>query len=290
MVHDLNASTMTAPSSRCATLPTSALPRRAGAPRTRVGACPRSHWPRPAAPGIQVLEIALPDSGQGIRGWWNEHGHPGVTTGQPASTSCSSTVRLRRRRPTEHSIALSLDLKKASRAIRQTGRGTAGAAALLRQEMTAFETPACRGPHPRGLAGHGGIGRTHPDDVRPPYAAAGRARPRGQAWTAPARSPSTSTGTTCAMTPASPRCCGSASGRGSTRPRPSCTRWSSRPASARRSRSPRRRSRPRQAMRDIRKAKVEYADRGGAEGPDRRHRRPVRRAGTQSTSSTGSGR
>ena len=35
---------------------------------------------------------------------------------------------------------MSLDLKKASRAIRQSGRGTAAAAAVLRQEMTSLET------------------------------------------------------------------------------------------------------------------------------------------------------
>ena len=89
---------------------------------------------------LQVLEIALPDSGQGIRGWWNEHGHPGgddwvareyelLLDGAAPSASTHRTL-----------IALSLDLKKASRAIRQSGRGTAAAAAVLRQEMTSLET------------------------------------------------------------------------------------------------------------------------------------------------------
>src|SRR6478735_6594718 len=89
---------------------------------------------------LQVLEIALPDSGQGIRGWWNEHGHPGgdewvareyelLLDGAAPSASTHRTL-----------IALSLDLKKASREIRQSGRGTAAGAAVLRQEMTSLET------------------------------------------------------------------------------------------------------------------------------------------------------
>ncbi len=89
---------------------------------------------------LQVLEIALPDSGQGIRGWWRQHGHHGdddwtareyetLLDGAAPSASTHRTL-----------IAVSLDLKKASRAIRQSGRGLVGAAAVLRQEMTSLET------------------------------------------------------------------------------------------------------------------------------------------------------
>ena len=89
---------------------------------------------------LQVLEISLPDSGQGIRGWWQEHGQHGEvewagreyeTLLEGAAPSASTHRTL---------IAISLDLKKASRTIRQSGRGLTGAAAVLRQEMTSLET------------------------------------------------------------------------------------------------------------------------------------------------------
>ena len=108
----------------------------------------------------------------------------------------------------------------------------------------------------------------------PGYDADRRATRRS--WSAPARSPWTSTGTTSGTTRVTPRCCGSASGRGSPRRRPSCTRWSSRPASARRSRSPLQPVPADAGHARHPQGQGRVRHRGGAEGPDRRHRRPVR--------------
>ncbi len=88
---------------------------------------------------VQVLEIALPDSGHGITGWWQEHGQRADDTWavgeyEELLSECAPSASTHRTL-----IALSLDLKDASRAIRQAGRGLPGAAAVLRQEMTGFE-------------------------------------------------------------------------------------------------------------------------------------------------------
>ena len=88
---------------------------------------------------IQVLEIALPDSGHGITGWWD---HAGVKTeGQWAVEQYEELMATCLPRAATHRtlIALSLDLRKARSHIRQSGRGLAGAAAFLRQEMASLE-------------------------------------------------------------------------------------------------------------------------------------------------------
>ena len=89
---------------------------------------------------VQVLESSLPDSGHGITGWWSEHGSSDrsqwavqqydelMTTMAPAASTHRTLV------------ALSLNLRKSARAIRATGRGIPGAAAVLGQEMANFET------------------------------------------------------------------------------------------------------------------------------------------------------
>ncbi|WP_457256511.1 SCO6880 family protein [Pedococcus sp. P5_B7] len=88
---------------------------------------------------VQVLEISLPDAGHGITGWWQTHraGDPDgwaareyeqlMTTVVPAAATHRTLV------------ALSLDLRKAGAHIRQSGRGLRGAAAFLKQEMTSLE-------------------------------------------------------------------------------------------------------------------------------------------------------
>lgn len=89
---------------------------------------------------IQVLEVALPDSGEGIAGWWKSHGRED----RRYWTVRQYQELVRRYAPAASShrtlIALALDMKQASRAIRDAGRGMRGAAAVLRQEMTAFES------------------------------------------------------------------------------------------------------------------------------------------------------
>ena len=84
---------------------------------------------------VQVLERTLPDAGQGLAEWWSEHGTddgswPARTYAElidragPAGERHAST------------ISLSLDMKAAARQIRTAGGGIRGAAAVLRQEMT----------------------------------------------------------------------------------------------------------------------------------------------------------
>jgi hypothetical protein len=87
----------------------------------------------------QILESALPDSGHGITDWWAQHRSPHrddwpvrqydelMTTHAPAASTHRTL------------IALSLDLRKANRASRETGRGIMAATSVLGQEMTVFE-------------------------------------------------------------------------------------------------------------------------------------------------------
>jgi hypothetical protein len=89
---------------------------------------------------LQIMETALPDSGHGVSGWWKAHGsgdssqwavreYEELMRGAAPSASTHRTL-----------IALVLDMKRASKAIKEGGRGMAGAAAVLRQDMIAFES------------------------------------------------------------------------------------------------------------------------------------------------------
>jgi len=84
---------------------------------------------------LQVMERTLPDSGKGLAEWWSNHGsHDNSWTSMtycelidragPAGERHASTV------------AISLDMKAAGRAIRAAGGGNRGTAAVLRQEMS----------------------------------------------------------------------------------------------------------------------------------------------------------
>jgi hypothetical protein len=88
---------------------------------------------------LQVLESALPDSGQGITGWWQEHGS--TDQGQWAVREYEQLMRAAAPAASTHRtlVALVLDLKRGAKQIREAGRGMAGAAAVLRQDMAAFE-------------------------------------------------------------------------------------------------------------------------------------------------------
>lgn len=88
---------------------------------------------------VQVLEISQPDAGRGITGWWALHG-----VKQPdawAVRQYESLMRTAAPTASTHRtvIALCLDLRAARAHIRQSGRGLRGAVAFLRQEMTSFE-------------------------------------------------------------------------------------------------------------------------------------------------------
>jgi hypothetical protein len=89
---------------------------------------------------IQILEISLPDSGQGITGWWAMHGHK--ETSQWAVREYEELMRTCAPSASTHRtlIALSLDMRAARSSIRRRGRGLAGAAAALRQEMSSLES------------------------------------------------------------------------------------------------------------------------------------------------------
>jgi hypothetical protein len=87
---------------------------------------------------IQVLEATVPDPGTGVVGWYERHGvHDGGWADQnysallAHSTHGSSTHRT--------TITISLDMRRAAKAIRAAGRGISGAAGVLRSQMEALE-------------------------------------------------------------------------------------------------------------------------------------------------------
>ena len=88
---------------------------------------------------LQIVETAFPDSGHGIAGWWREHGSTdeaqwAVREYQDLMDSAAPSASTHRTL-----VALVLDLKKAAKVIKQAGRGMRGAAAVLRQDMAVFE-------------------------------------------------------------------------------------------------------------------------------------------------------
>jgi len=89
---------------------------------------------------IQVLELALPDSGRGITGWWAEHGRTDMT--QWPVREYATLMREKAPSASIHQtlITLALDLKASGKAIRDAGRGVLGAASVLRQDMAGFES------------------------------------------------------------------------------------------------------------------------------------------------------
>ena len=88
---------------------------------------------------LQVSERTLPDSGSGLAEWWTRYGKdddswPAVNYREligragPASERHATT------------ISLSLDIRACARQIRAAGGGMRGTAAVLRAEMTTFQT------------------------------------------------------------------------------------------------------------------------------------------------------
>src|SRR3954470_14516052 len=84
---------------------------------------------------LQVMERTLPDSGKGLADWWSEHGRQ-----DDSWTSTTYAELIGRAGPAGErhasTVSVSLDLKKAARAVRAAGGGNRGAAAVLRQEMS----------------------------------------------------------------------------------------------------------------------------------------------------------
>lgn len=90
---------------------------------------------------VQILEVSLPDAGRGITGWWQLHRVKKPLGGEWAVRQYENLMRTAAPTASTHRtvIALSLDLRAARVHIRQAGRGLRGAVAFLRQEMTSFE-------------------------------------------------------------------------------------------------------------------------------------------------------
>ena len=84
---------------------------------------------------VQILESTLPDPGHGVRDWYANHAAPGSPW---AAEQYAALVE--HAAPASHThrtlLVLSLDLRRAARTIRDAGRGIAGAAEVLRGDMT----------------------------------------------------------------------------------------------------------------------------------------------------------
>lgn len=85
--------------------------------------------------GVQILESSFPDPGHAVREWYRERGvHDGgwaddqyrALMSDAAPASCTHRTL----------ITVSLDLRRAGRAVRDAGGGIAGAAAVLRGDMS----------------------------------------------------------------------------------------------------------------------------------------------------------
>lgn len=88
---------------------------------------------------VQVSERTLPDSGSGLAEWWRTHG---TDDGSWAASTYQELIDRAGPAGERHAttISLALDMKAAARQIRTSGGGIAGAAAVLRQDMTTLIT------------------------------------------------------------------------------------------------------------------------------------------------------
>ena len=88
--------------------------------------------------GVQILESTLPDPGHGVRDWYLAHGvrDGGWADDQYAELMAQSAPASYTHRTL---FVLSLDMRRAARAIRDAGRGIAGAAEVLRGDMATVE-------------------------------------------------------------------------------------------------------------------------------------------------------
>jgi hypothetical protein len=100
--------------------------------RVLAGACRSGRIAR-----LQVSERTLPDSGSGLSEWWDLHG---IDDGGWAATTYRDLIERAGPAGERHATTISLcvDLAAASRQVRTQGGSMRGAAAVLRQEMTAL--------------------------------------------------------------------------------------------------------------------------------------------------------
>ncbi|MEE1786899.1 PrgI family protein [Streptomyces sp. SP17BM10] len=99
---------------------------------------------------IQVIERTVPDSGDALRRYWEEHGKPdaplaGALYGELIQNAGPAAA------PHESYVAIALDFKAARRLINQAGGGLSGGFAVLAQLTSAFEQSArTAGLNPNG--------------------------------------------------------------------------------------------------------------------------------------------
>jgi hypothetical protein len=87
--------------------------------------------------GIQILESTFPDPGHGVRDWYIERGmHDGSWAAEQYAELMANAAPASSTHRTL--IALSLDMRRAGKAIRNAGRGINGAAEVLRADMVNF--------------------------------------------------------------------------------------------------------------------------------------------------------
>jgi hypothetical protein len=86
---------------------------------------------------VQVTERTLPDSGKSLTEWWETHGTDDDTW---AARTYAELIDRAGPASERHAttISIALDMRAASRVIRAAGGGRKGAAAVLRQEMSAL--------------------------------------------------------------------------------------------------------------------------------------------------------
>ena len=98
---------------------------------------------------VQVLERTMPDTGQGVRQYWAQHGQ---RDGGWAATQYETLIE--HAAPTserhETTISVSVDLTRTRRAVRAHGGGITGAAAVLRRLQQPRERRPRAGGHERG--------------------------------------------------------------------------------------------------------------------------------------------
>lgn len=87
---------------------------------------------------LQVLEATVPDPGTGVAGWYDCHG---IHDGGWADTNYAALLAQSSHGSSTHrtTITVSLDMRRAAKAIREAGRGVKGAAVVLRGDMEALE-------------------------------------------------------------------------------------------------------------------------------------------------------
>jgi hypothetical protein len=100
--------------------------------RVLAGACRSGRIAR-----LQVSERTLPDSGTGLAEWWEQHG---IDDDGWAAVTYRDLIGRAGPAGERHAttISLSVDLASSARQVRTQGGGMRGAAAVLRQEMTAL--------------------------------------------------------------------------------------------------------------------------------------------------------